>query len=276
MFETALIDGDIVAYRCATANDKSDVNLACWQAGEMMQRILHETNSVGYRCFLTGSDNFRYSIYPDYKANRRDVPKPRHLAAIREYLSTRWSATVTDGHEADDAMGMEQMAENGTIICTIDKDLLMIPGWHYNFVKLTTRMVTPLEGLRHFYWQLIMGDKTDNIPGYDGKMRDKVPKFLNSAMLALSQMTAEEEMYEMVSFMYGDTDQMHLSAKCLWIWRKEGDIWVPPSERLDRSETEGFHHLGSEECQPALSTEVRDSEGSVRWKEDEQKDEPAS
>jgi hypothetical protein len=38
-------------------------------------------------------------------------------------------------------------------------------------------MVSPLEGLRNFYFQLIMGDKTDNIPGYDGKMR---LKFRNS------------------------------------------------------------------------------------------------
>src|SRR5687768_11712302 len=105
MVETALIDGDIVAYRCAAATENETEDIAKWQVSEMMNRILHETNALGYKCFLTGSDNFRYSIYPDYKANRRDMPRPRWLQHVRSHLVTTWNATVTDGIEADDAMG---------------------------------------------------------------------------------------------------------------------------------------------------------------------------
>lgn len=238
VFERALIDGDIVVYRCAAANENSDVNIACWQAGEMMTRILHETNAVGYRCYLTGSNNFRYLLYPDYKANRKDVPRPRHYQAVREYLTTTWNATVTDGYEADDAMGVEQYASftsgdasDSTIICSIDKDMLMIPGWHYNFVKQDMRMVSPLDGLRHFYWQLIMGDKTDNIFGYDGKARDKVPKFLKGVMDELATLTEEKNMLKLVWHMYDDVERMYTNGKCLWIWRKEGDVWQAPHER---------------------------------------------
>jgi 5'-3' exonuclease len=238
MYEKAHIDGDIVAYRCGAATEHADENIARWQAGEMMNRILHETNSVGYNCFLTGSDNFRFDIYSDYKANRRDAPKPRHLGAIREYLVEYWQAKVTDGFEADDAMGMEQCLEpDSSIICSIDKDLLMIPGWHYNFVKQESRLVSPLEGLRHFYWQLIMGDRTDNIQGYDGKMRQKVPKFLESKMEELEHLTEEIDMYNLVKDMHYDIDVMHIMGKCLWIWRKENDIWVPPHERENDVDT---------------------------------------
>lgn len=103
-----LIDADIVAYRCAVANEKSDVGIALWQVDEMMKRIIEDTEAASYEAFLTGSDNFRYSIYPDYKANRKDMTKPQWLGAIREHLVTRWGATVTSGHEADDSIASRQ------------------------------------------------------------------------------------------------------------------------------------------------------------------------
>jgi hypothetical protein len=257
MVEHALIDGDIVNYRCAAVTENDDVNIACWQAGEMIQRIIHETNSLAYTVFLSGSSNFRYDIYPEYKANRKDAPRPKHWAAIREYLCTYHNARVTDGHEADDAMGIHQCLSNGdTIICSIDKDMLMIPGMHYNFVKQELRMVSPLEGMRHFYKQLILGDKTDNIFGYDGKARDKVPNFLKPAMAALDEMTDEFDMYDFVKDMYDDEDRFHMNAQCLWIWRKEEDIWCPPGERMERSKTESIHNFSFESGEPTLPPEV--------------------
>jgi hypothetical protein len=267
MFEHALIDGDIVCYRCAAANENQDENLACWQAGEMMRRILHETNSISYKCFLTGSGNFRYSIYPEYKANRKNVPRPKHWAAIREYLCSDWKATVTDGIEADDAMGIEQCAEEGTIICSIDKDMLMIPGWNYNFVTKETRLVSPLEGLRHLYYQAIMGDKVDNIPGYDGLMRTKVPQKMQWMIEYLNELTKEEDMYNFLLDYHTASVDLDTCLKCLWIWRKEGDEWVPPNERVVRSEAESLRNLGTTGSLSAVSTEVRDIEGSVRRKD---------
>lgn len=257
MFEKALIDGDIVTYRCAAANEQSDENIACWQAGEMIRRILHETNSFEPRVFLTGSNNFRFDLYPEYKANRKDMQRPRHYAAVREYLCIEWGASVTDGYEADDAMGMEQ--EENTIICSIDKDMLMIPGWHYNFVKQIQKYVTPLEGLRHLYKQAILGDKADNIPGYDGKMRDKVPKFMQWMFDELETIETEEHMYDFVSTLVTH-DKLDTYLKCLWLWRKEGDIW--DVSRVDRRKEEGLHHLDYSSGQQALAPEVRDIEGS--------------
>lgn len=275
MFEKALIDGDIVTYRCAAANENQDVNLACWQAGEMMQRILHETNAISYRCFLTGSGNFRYSIYPDYKANRKDVPRPKHWAAIREYLTVSWNATVTDGIEADDAMGIEQCAEENTIICSIDKDMLMIPGWNYNFVTKETRLISPLDGLRHFYYQAIMGDKVDNIPGFDGLMRSKVPKKMEWMVDRIMNEYCEEvDMYHFLKDIHSAPVDLDVCLKCLWIMRKEGDIWVRPDERMDRSEDESIYYLGTPRGFKEISPEVRDIEGSMPREENQQEDEP--
>jgi 5'-3' exonuclease len=241
MIETVLIDGDIVAYRCAAATANDTEAIAIWQTTEMMNRIVHETNALSFKCFLSGSDNFRYGIYPDYKANRRDMPKPVHLQVVREHLVLEWKSIVTDGIEADDAMGIEQCLDNAnnTMIASIDKDMLMIPGHHYNFVKQESTMVSPLEGLRNFYKQLIMGDRSDNIPGYDGKMRVKVPQFLQPEMEYIDSYMNEWDMFSHVRDMYNNDDKLLLSGQCLWIYRKENDTWtfpLDPKEGVDRSE----------------------------------------
>lgn len=232
MIEKALVDGDILVYRNAAATENEDENIAKWQLDQMIHRIMQETNAMSNVIYLTGSNNFRLEINPEYKANRKDLPKPRHYSLLREHLVEAWNAKVTDGIEADDALGIDQCAEELTCICSIDKDLLMIPGQHYNFVKREFRLISPLEGLRNFYFQLIMGDRTDNIFGYDGKARATVPKFLEPYIDELQSYQDEQDMYDFVLDMYkGDKDRMHMNAHCLWILRKENERWQPPSEK---------------------------------------------
>ena len=242
MIETLLVDGDIVAYRCAAATANDTEAIAVWQTSEMMTRILHETNAISFKCFLSGSTNFRYGIYPDYKANRRDMPKPVHLQAVRSHLVSEWNSSVTDGVEADDAMGIEQVQsnDNSTMIASIDKDMLMIPGHHYNFVKHEFSMVSPLEGLRNFYKQLIMGDRSDNIPGYDGKMRIKVPQFLQPDMEYIDSYTNEWDIFSHVRDMYNNDEKLLLSGQCLWIYRKEEDTWKFPLDPKEGTSPTGL------------------------------------
>ncbi len=105
---TVLVDGDIVCYRCAAACENEDESIAKWQVDQMMERIIRETNATHHKAFLTGG-NFRYAIYPEYKANRRDTVKPKWLEPLREHLITQWNATLTIDIEADDALGIEQV-----------------------------------------------------------------------------------------------------------------------------------------------------------------------
>lgn len=243
MIETILVDGDLVAHRVAASTENETEDIALARTNIFMERLLYETNAMQHRCFLTGSDNFRYSIYPEYKANRKDMPKPKWLQQVREHLVTTWNATVTDGIEADDAMGIAQCAADGnTCVVSLDKDMLMIPGQHYSWEISGTgstgkpwtrpaefRQVSPLDGLRTFYTQLVMGDRSDNIPGYDGKMRQKVPQFLEPHIDLIRAFETEEEMFEHVREMYNDDKRMETSAKCLWIMREQDKIWEWPS-----------------------------------------------
>jgi DNA polymerase-1 len=177
----ALIDGDIVAYRVGWTTENDDFPIARFRADEMLDGILLDTGATEFTVWLSdrAENNFRYKIYPEYKANRKDLPRPRHLEALKEYLITRWGARIALGMEADDALGIEQCRtrydDKGyeilnctTTICSIDKDLQQIPGNHYNFVKKEHSFVTPEEAIQNFYKQILTGDTADNIKGAKG------------------------------------------------------------------------------------------------------------
>lgn len=232
MANVALIDGDLVAYRAAASckeEDSSDI--ACIRAEKTIRQILEATVSPDYWLYLSGSSNFRNDLYKDYKANRRDRPRPKWLQAVREFLLIEWDADMTDGYEADDALGIKstelQLIGLKPTICSLDKDLLQIPGLHYNWVKETLNEITTQEALHNFYTQILLGDKSDNIPGYDGVARIKPTIFLKNRIDHLRTLKTELEMYQDVLSIY--EDNLERNAQLLYIWRKDPDKWVAPT-----------------------------------------------
>ena len=47
------------------------------RADNLIDRILQETESDEYEVWLSGDNNFRYQVYPEYKANRIDTYRPK-------------------------------------------------------------------------------------------------------------------------------------------------------------------------------------------------------
>lgn len=212
----SLLDADIVCYRAAASSEGDPEEIALLRTNKMMRDIIEETGASGYLAFLSGPNNFRKEIYPEYKANRKDVVKPIHLVACRQFLCAEWNAIVTDGYEADDALGMYQNEE--TVICSIDKDLLMIPGNHYNFVKKEFYSVDELEGLRSLYRSALVGDKADNIHGVRGIGKVKAAKLIDV-------LTDEKDMYNTCCQLYNDVDRLDTNLDCLWVWRELNERW---------------------------------------------------
>lgn len=216
-----LIDGDIVVYRGAASAENDDQWIAQARADQMIQDILADTKASSYSVYLTGGSNFRRELTADYKANRPDS-RPRHWAAVREFLVTQHKAVMCEGFEADDQLGIEQDKEHGTtIIASIDKDLLQIPGKHYNFVKKEFREVSHDQGLKALYMQSLIGDRSDNIFGVAGIGPVKAAKVLDPLL--------PEEYYEACRELYGDDARYHLNMKLLYIFQKPNDIWQPPT-----------------------------------------------
>lgn len=176
----ALIDADILVYRVGYTTEAESEGIARVRTDEMIEGILAETGAKEFECWLSDAreNNFRAQMYPAYKANRTQ-PAPKHYDTIKEHLVKEWGARFAYGMEADDALGMAQMAsihydnpevpfDLRTTICSIDKDLLQIPGLHYNFVKKEWQTIKEWDGLKWFYKQILIGDVSDNVPGCKG------------------------------------------------------------------------------------------------------------
>ena len=221
----------MVSYRCGAVTENDDVGLAIWQTDELINRICSEVSSDKYRVYISGDNNFRYEIYPDYKAHRRDKPKPRHLEAIREHLLVNHPSNISDGMEADDELAIEctRLGQEGTpcIVASLDKDLLQVVGTHYNFVRREFREIGELEGQRNFYLQLLIGDPADNIPGCTGIGKVKAPKLLDGATDPVALYRRCLEAYTKAGL---STEIMHRNAKLLYLKRREDDEWKPPTD----------------------------------------------
>lgn len=237
----ALIDADIVAYRVACTLEEDDAeDFVYARAEDLVDQILVNTEATEYRLFLTGKDNFRYTIYPEYKAHR-PKEKPFWLEKCREYLKATFNAEVIDGQEADDALGINQT--NDTIICSIDKDLLMIPGQHYNFVKDEFITVTEESGMKHFYMQCLTGDRSDNIKGIEKIGPKKAEKILAGCVTEL-------ELFNAVREAYSNDDEFLMNGRVLWIRRKENEDWKDRFNALVQKQVGGTGMERSEEGIP--------------------------
>lgn len=209
----ALIDADLVVYRVAATCDTDEdgaLEIALLRCDKLMQDIIDATESDQYKAFLTGKNNFRKRINPAYKANRKDTIPPRYLQQCRNYLIEEWKAEVSEGCEADDMLGINQTKE--TILCSLDKDLDMIPGLHYNWVKGDLYEISEIEAIQHFYRQLLIGDRSDNIFGVDGIGKVKAGRIIDP-------LDEEQEMYEKVRDLYNDDERLCMNMNCLWVWR---------------------------------------------------------
>jgi 5'-3' exonuclease len=203
----ALIDQDLLCYRCAASAENDDLGIAIYRIDELLDNILNKTEATSYRAFLTSSSNFRKQIYPEYKANRTQ-PKPKHLRDLQVYSLEKLNQT------------------EDTIICSLDKDLLQVPGHHFSWEingKGWSRPDTfieqsQLEGLRLFYKQCLKGDTSDNVKGIEGLGEKKAAKIL-------ADCTSQQEMFNIVRDLYGNDEEFIMNASVLWILRSLDDNW---------------------------------------------------
>lgn len=221
----ALVDADILVYRFGFASDGDPAEFALARVSEFLDNLQMMEGIDEVWGYLTGSGNFRneIAVTAPYKGNRI-MAKPYHYQLLREYMERAWGFEVIEGMEADDAIGIEAYRHepDETIIVSIDKDLNMIRGHHYNFVKEEKYFVTEEEAIRNFYLQILTGDKVDNIIGLPGVGPVKSKKLLKDC-------NTESEMYEAVLKAYdGDEARVLENARLLWILREEKQVWHPP------------------------------------------------
>lgn len=204
-----------------------------------IRNIQNKTGCLSSVIYLTHPDkakNERYGVAKTvpYKGNRKAL-MPVHKEAMFDYLC-EMGAVVVEGIEADDALGIALFNDKDGICASIDKDLLMVPGKHYN---LNNEIITiasdpgvlSLEktknskklrgtGFKWFCAQMLMGDPVDNIKGLLGYGDVKAHKLLDPV-------SHIEDMYRLVKNHYvmaGEgIGRFYENANLLWIRRNEDE-----------------------------------------------------
>lgn len=277
---TVLIDGDIVAYRCAATCDgrhytvdgqrfgyKKDAVAHADKQGipnteidlafepEPIDAALHNINvtmdniknyfiyekklNPQIKTFLSAARNFRYDVYPEYKKSRKTQRKPHWIKECKEFLQKQHDAFLFEGYEADDLIAMTTEALRGkkaVVIASCDKDFTQLGGemvTQYDFTTGKEWAVSKQQAMQYFYKQLLMGDKSDDIPG--------IPKVgPQTALKILSGIVEERALYNTVVLAYKDkmnlsteeaVEAVDLRGKLLYLLREEGKLWTPPPPR---------------------------------------------
>ena len=108
---------------------------------------------------------------------------------------------------------------------SIDKDLLQIPGRHYNWVSGEHVTVSARDGHLALGRQILSGDPTDNVPGLKGVGPVKAAKYLDNA-------SGPRDMLDRIRTIYldhfgGDLDgsdrAFRETGRLVYILRHEGD-----------------------------------------------------
>lgn len=253
-----LIDGDILVYLAGFAAEKrgKDVPLShakrclTMTLGAHREYIQQRFKIKEEQIYITSNDksNFRFDLatIQPYKGNRKASGKPQHFHALREILVEEYGAEVISDQEADDMMAIEACKDPGkTIIASKDKDLRMVPGWHWEMdrdqepflssdpgVLMLKRQSSGRckcfgFGIKWFWFQCIVGDRVDNIPGLP-KMGDV------TAYKALAPLHDATTLYNKVLSMYylnnRTKEDLTEVGQLLWMRRKPDELWIPPED----------------------------------------------
>lgn len=139
-------------------------------------------------CFSEGS-NFRKKIYPEYKANRKGVEKPKAYYDVKEAVEVEHEVWAIEGLEADDVMGIAGTRDpNNFVVVSRDKDMLTLPARVFNPAHdKKPRLIR--KGIADQLWmkQTMTGDAVDNYPGIPGVGEVKAQDLLQKPRLVLKK-----------------------------------------------------------------------------------------
>ena len=190
MKRTLLIDGDIVVYRYASTVEQevdwgddvwslwSDAKEAKQLILQYLEHLVEMTEADDFIFCFSDKDNFRKTILPTYKSNRKGKRKPVCYKGVKTWIESKYKSVTMPTLEGDDVMGI--LATNGsiegeTVIVSEDKDMKTIPCLLWRGGEME-KISEEYADYFHLY-QTLIGDTTDGYGGLKG-VGDKRAKVL--------------------------------------------------------------------------------------------------
>lgn len=178
MTQTLLIDADPILHRAAQCGEyefdfRNEVTLILGDLREAQNVVRFEIKKLEERFpdadryyYLTGSENFRKKIYPEYKGNRTKR-KPAGYAKLKDWFRETYPLhRHIYCYEADDLIADAATRYKDYVVVSPDKDLRQVPGPHFDGKE--EFFVTPEQALRFKWTQVLTGDPTDGYKGIPG------------------------------------------------------------------------------------------------------------
>ena len=215
------IDGDILVYQSIWGALKTkDIKK---KLDQTIASIMSELEGSAGKIAIKGKDNFRKTIYPAYKGNRKKEiteQEKEFFEYAYSYLEEHWDAVPANGMEADDLLAIWNTEEPG-IIVSVDKDLLQVPGLHYNTRRKEYIHMDEDESSLLLHTQVLMGDSTDNIPGLKGIGKVKAAKVMEG--IPMSNHLSAVKSFWQKSFGRGWEDDLQLNMDMIYLKRSMDD-----------------------------------------------------
>ena len=177
---TLVVDGSLFVYRIATALEEPtrwEDDIWTLHADAKLGKRVIDTTLGNYKTKLNcdkiiiaedHKDNFRHSLYPEYKSHRKKVRKPIIVKPLKEYLKENYESVSLPGLEGDDVCGIlatKPGNKDKIVVLSGDKDMRTIPGIHHFLHDDSTEVVDEKTANYNFMYQTLVGDLTDGFGG---------------------------------------------------------------------------------------------------------------
>lgn len=235
-----IIDGDMFLYRAAFATETeikwdedtwtlhSSESEAQYSFGSSIDSLVRKLDAdAEYLIAFSDTENYRFDIFPGYKANRKNTRKPLGLKALRDWAIETYDSRVFPRLEADDVCGIIATLQPDYVAVSGDKDFGTLPITWYNMMRDEMRVVTPEEADKFHLIQTLAGDPTDGYMGVKGIGTKTAAKILDKDGYTWETVVAQ---YEKAGL---DEDEALVNARLARILRAEDydgvdvKLWEP-------------------------------------------------